>query len=372
MVDSPNTEVVPQPEQSSDISINYVPSQEAQPSLVNVEQVNSVDGSDVNLQNKTKSKLSLVIFLVLLIAFFAASFAALFYFFFLVPRTKAEVFVSAMSRNFDLTILDIQKLATNKESDENSFEITRGSFFVIPSLRNNTQIEKEIAQDTPSINAILTRIKLVKDQQSKLAKPLEVQDLNTKIDKYYSALNDAATVLNDYENFQVKIIEAQGSDYNAELAKFGEIYKAGTKRSDIIAYFTNLVGLGNKSIEKLKALGAPPKDQINFYHYVVDSDVDRTDSLKKVLANNAAVGINGDALSSATIADYLKRQEERDNNNIMSTKSLVESSLLKTSFDKVITQEDVMNEAFSSLKKKYGIAEPVGGQPKQSTSSAAP
>ena len=372
MEDSPNGEVEVQPVQPSEASINFVPAWETQPSQVNVGQANPVSDPDVNLQNKNKSKLPLRIFLTLLIAFFAVSLAALIYFFFFVPRTTAEIFVSEMSRDFDLTILGIQNLATNKKSDKNSFEISRGSFFVIPSLRSSIQAEKEIAQDTPAINAILSRIKLVKDQQSKLAKPLEVQDLNTKIDKYYSALGDATTVLSDYENFQVKILAAQGSDYNTELAKFGEIYKAGGKRSDVIAYFTKLVGLGDKSIEKLKALGGPPKDQVNFYHYVVDSDVDRTDSLKKVLVNNTAGAKNGDALLLVIMSDYLKRQEERDNNNIASTQALVVSSLLRASFDKVITQEDVLKDAFSSLKKKYEIAEPLGDQSTQPTSSAAP
>lgn len=366
MDDSPKSEEVVQPEFVYGSSGDSISTQETQPNHAPIEQVSAAGEPELSIQNKAKSKLPLKIFFLMLIAFLIAVFAALLYYFFFVPRTKAEVFVGEMSRDFDLTLLDVQKLATKNANDKNSFEIARGSFFVIPSLRNTVQIEKDMAQDVSTIGVILSRIKSVKDQQSKLAAPLEVQDLNTKIDKYYLALNDAATALEDFENFQIKMIGAQGIEYNTELAQFGQMYKATTKRPDVIAYFTKLIGLGDKSIERLKALGEPPKDQINFYHYIVDSDVDRTDSLKKVLAGN------GGPLSFGAMSDYLKRQEERDNNNIASTQALVASSLLRTSYDRVITQEDVTKEAFSAMKKKYGIAEPVGKQSQDATSSANP
>lgn len=366
MDDSPKSEETVQPEFANDSSVASPIAQEPQVGQPDIVPSEIGGESAPKIQEKVKHRLLSKILLSILVLFSIASVAVLLYYFFFVPRTKAEVFVGEMSRGFDLTLLDVQKLATKNANDKNSFEIARGSFFTIPSLRGGAQIEKDIAQDVSAIGVILSRIKSVKDQQSKLAAPLEVQDLNTKIDKYYLALTDAATALNDYENFQIKIIDAQGIEYNAELAKFGQIYNAGTKRPDSIAYFTKLIGLGDQSIKKLKALGEPPKDQINFYHYIVDSDVDRTDSLKKVLAGN------GGPLSLGAMSDYLKRQEERDSNDIASTKALVESSLLRTSFDRVITQEDVTKEAFSAMKKKYGIAEPVGKQSQDATSSANP
>lgn len=329
-------------------------------------------GSSVpSLQNEVKPKYRLIIILPILISMLVAILAVLYYFVIFVPGKEAKIFVSEVSKDFESVVNSVRKVGSD-QGNSNSLEISKGYFFEIPNLRAYSESKLDTAQNVISIKDTILKIDAVIEHKTNLHTPLTVEDLNTKADRYYGDLKSAMNNLLDYENFQLKILGAQGDEYNSQLEEFADMSKAGVNRTVLVAYFAKLVELGDASLGRLKNIGAAPKDENNFYHFVVDSDQDRTDSARKALAYMTVGDARSDLLSVKVMQDYQDRQEVRNINNKNDIDAILKSSQLKAAFDKALFQEESFKEGLSSYYKKYGMEQPWSDTLLESTGSAAP
>lgn len=308
------------------------------------------------VQGEAKPKFPIKLLLTILVIFIFLISLTLTYYFFHVPRTRAQVYVVKVSDDYKEVIKNVKKVGTDVGNVATSFELAKGSFFEIPNLRTYSESKVDTKQDVVDIQNTISKIDDAIENKSKIPKPEEVIDLNTKLDEYYSALKDAMNIMLEYENFQIKMLNAEGDEINLQYEKFDDVYNAGVINAEVIAYYKNLAELGRAALTRYNDIGEPPADQAKFFQYILVSLQDRTDTMEQVsqyLSSAENIGLANGALLGLS-----QRQVIRNEANQESANEIVKNSKLKTAFDKAIMQENTLKGSMKILKKKYKIDDP--------------
>lgn len=328
--------------------------------------VNKVAGKGFISRFKLKVVIPVLIFVFLAIS---TSWA---YFFVFVPKAQAQEFIDTVSKDYYGVKGAIKKISQNYGDVSNSFEISKGAFFEITTLRTFQESKIDTAQDILDIADTLTKVSAARENKAKLEVPSDVSDLNSKLDAYYVELDTAMNFLLKYEQFQMEMIIAVGDEYNDKTEKLFDVYKTDTPRPVVLAYFNDLAALGDVAIGRLEKLGQPVPDQVEFYNYILVSEKDRIDTIKKMMPELAIGEAEHDEAANNILLEFAFRQEGRNADNKKSAQKVVEDSILRRSFDSVLSAESSLVTILDGLKEKYGIKneESLPNSEKETSSSA--
>jgi hypothetical protein len=236
-----------------------------------------------------------------------------------------------------------------------TFRTSRTAFYEITTPQNYFNAVTDTRQDIEDIQTVLTLIAQAKDNKKHLKVPKDLSGLNTQIEAYYDKIDQSLTLLLEFENLQLQLLESSGDDLNRQLDSLSS-YLTGnqTTREEMISRFKSIGELTHVSLSKFAVVKVPQSHQ-NYYDLIV--------SFHKDIVQTADLAVNqleqnsqaADAEFAATILNFSSRNQERNIKLQENSLDWTESSGIKTLFEEAVSIEEEILRLFNEQKHKYNI-----------------
>lgn len=281
-------------------------------------------------------------------------------------QAMAKEYLENISQDFNQVQAQLFHFLGAFTEVSDSLTTSKEAFYEITTSRHYFEAVSDTKKDIEDIQSTLTLIELAKDHQSNNPPPPEFIDLDQKLTDYYQASLEGLTLLLEFEQLQLAMLEASGDDLNTQIASVSAIFTSQTQWATASAYFAQVSILAQEATTRFEQITDIPSEHLYYYQTMFEYHQDLAQT-SQTLARQLQASTHGDGQEFLkTFSEFSERNIDRNSKREADTRQMVEQSPIQTWFAKAAALQEEISSSLSILLQKYGV-EPTTPSPTSSS-----
>lgn len=309
----------------------------------------------ISTENKPKRSKILHLFIILIIALIFVAFAMIILLQ-KAPDVKAKEYLRAVASNLHTIVSNIDYFKGSFTGVSNSMQASKGAFYEITTPTDYFSAVEDTKQDIIDINSTLHLIHKATSAKKQLEVPQELEYFDTKLTEYYQKSEESLNLLYSFEKFQMKMLEASGTELNNKLKDLDDLVKdPNPDRERWIQILSDLVSLSSDASLRFNNIKDVPETEFDYYELMNEYHNDLAETMKKLYEYLSLNTQEGDENFIKEVMNFSQRNVERDNARQKSAEEKFEKSKIKELFIEIDSLEKTILEEFNVLADKYQV-----------------